>query len=169
MSEYHPGDRGKEETALFLVKLRTTFCAAMRLSRPELSDEENFALYGVCSNPSFHGHNFDVEVAVAGELDPNTRMVVNFYEIEQLLRREIFEKVDHKNLNTDVDFLQGLVPTTETLALKFWERLEPHITTGRLYSISVGERDTNIVIYYGPNVPVPAPPVGAAAPVVMGR
>ena len=117
---------------MFLVKLRTTFCAAMRLYQPELSDEENYALYGVCSNPSFHGHNFDVEVAVAGEIDPRTGMVVNFYEIEQLLREEVFNQVDHKNLNTDVEFLRGLVPTTETLAMKFWERLEPPHPAGNV-------------------------------------
>lgn len=154
---------------MFLVKVRTSFCAAMRLYRPELSDEENFALYGVCSNPSGHGHNFDLEVAVAGELDPRTGMVTNFYELEKLVREEIFNRVDHRNLNTDVDFLKGLVPTTEVLAWKFWEILEPRIRQGRLYSVTVGERDTNIVVYYGPHVPVPAPPPGAAAPDAPGR
>ncbi len=135
----------------------------MRLYRPHLSDEENFALYGVCSNPSFHGHNFDVEVAVAGDIDPETGMVANFYDIEQLLRREIFDRFDHKNLNTDVECLRGKVPTTENLARTFWELLDPHITTARLYSVTVGERDTNIVVYYGPGAQVPPPP-GAAAP-----
>lgn len=137
---------------MFLIRVKTTFSAAHRLYRPELSDAENMALYGKCSNPNGHGHNYDLDVAVAGEIDDHTGMVINFYELTRLVDELIHDKVDHRNLNSDVDFMRGLVPTAEIMALKFWEVLEPHIKEGQLYSISVGERGSNIVTYYGPRV-----------------
>ena len=143
---------------MFLVKVRTHFSAAHRLCRPGLSDAENFALYGKCSNPNSHGHNYDVEVAVAGDIDPDTGMVVNFYELTEAVEREIVSRVDHKHLNMDVDFLQGVIPTAENMARIFWERLAPHVRGGRLHSITIGERDINIITYYGPQ------PAGAPLP-----
>lgn len=136
---------------MFLVKVRTYFSAAHRLCRPGLSDEENFALYGKCSNPNGHGHNYDLEVVVAGQMDPETGMVINFYDLNAVVEREILRKVDHKNMNVDVDFMRGLVPTAENMAEQFWHVLAPHIRGGRLYSISIGERDVNIVTYLGPD------------------
>jgi 6-pyruvoyltetrahydropterin/6-carboxytetrahydropterin synthase len=130
--------------------VRTHFSAAHRLCRPGLSDAANFALYGKCSNPNSHGHNYDLEVAVAGEIDSETGMVVNFYELTEAVEREIVSRVDHKHLNMDVDFLEGHVPTAENMARLFWDRLEPHVRGGRLHSITIGERDVNIVTYYGP-------------------
>src|SRR6185503_17826032 len=112
---------------LFLVKVRTTFSAAHRLCRADLTDEENYALYGKCSNPNGHGHNYDLEVAVAGDIDPETGMVANFYEINGLVERLIFDKVDHKHMNFDVDFMTGVIPTAENMAKRFWEILQPHV------------------------------------------
>lgn len=132
--------------------MKNTFSAAHRLCQTDLSDEENFALYGKCSNPNGHGHNYDLEVVVAGDIDQETGMVINFYELTRLVDELIFNKVDHRNLNTDVDFMKGLVPTAENMALKFWEVLEPHIKEGKLFSISVGERGNNIITYYGPGI-----------------
>ena len=137
---------------MFLVRVKTTFSAAHRLCQAGLTDAENFELYGKCSNPNGHGHNYDLEVVVAGNIDAKTGMVINFYELTRLVDELIFNKVDHRNLNTDVDFMNGLVPTAENMAFKFWEQLEPHITDGKLYSISVGERGNNIVTYYGQRV-----------------
>jgi 6-pyruvoyltetrahydropterin/6-carboxytetrahydropterin synthase len=137
---------------LFLVRVKNTFSAAHRLCQADLSDAENFELYGKCSNPNGHGHNYDLEVVVAGQIDKKTGMVINFYELTRLVDELIFDQVDHRNLNKDVPFMQGLVPTAENMAYKFWEVLEPHITDGQLYSISVGERGNNIVTYYGPRV-----------------
>jgi 6-pyruvoyltetrahydropterin/6-carboxytetrahydropterin synthase len=141
-----------EDFLVFLVRVKTTFSAAHRLYKPELSDAENMELYGKCSNPNGHGHNYDLEVAVGGKIDPTSGMVINFYELTRLVDELIYNKVDHRNLNTDVDFMSGLIPTAENMALKFWEVLEPHIYDGQLYSISVGERGNNIVTYYGPGV-----------------
>ena len=138
---------------MYLIKVRTTFSAALRLHSPELSEEQNFALYGVCASPHGHGHDYDVEVAFAGNMDPKTGMVANFYELQQLVDKEIFQRVDHKNLNTDVDFMRGLVPTTENLVAKFWELLAPHCPQGlKLHSVTIGERSNNIVSYLGPDV-----------------
>jgi 6-pyruvoyltetrahydropterin/6-carboxytetrahydropterin synthase len=137
---------------LYLIKVRTTFSAALRLHSRQLSEEQNYALYGVCASPHGHGHDYEVEVAFEGKMDPVTGMVANFYDLQQLVDKEIFQRVDHKNLNTDVDFLQGLVPTTENLAAKFWELVKPHCPKGlKLHSITIGERSNNIVTYFGPD------------------
>lgn len=135
---------------MYLVKVSVTFSAAHRLCQPGLTDEENFALYGKCSNPNGHGHNYDLEVAVLGDVDPTTGMVANFYDIQRVIDREVFDKVDHKNLNEDVDFLRGVVPTAENMARRFWEVLEPHLTGCRLFSVTVGERNGNVATYLGP-------------------
>ena len=137
---------------MFLVKIRMQFAAAHRLARPDWSDEQNFDLYGKCSNPNGHGHNYNLEVAVEGDVDPETGMVVNFYELQQIVEREIFDKVDHRNLNVDVDFLRGIVPTAENLAKRFWEVLEPHLHSCRLHSVTVAEGESNIATYLGPRV-----------------
>ena len=89
-------------------------------------------------------------MAVAGQIDPSNGMVINFYEVSRLIDELIHDKVDHRNLNTDVDFMAGLIPTAENMAFKFWEVLAPHITEGKLFSISIGERGSNIVTYFGP-------------------
>jgi 6-pyruvoyltetrahydropterin/6-carboxytetrahydropterin synthase len=136
---------------LYLVKVRVTFSAAHRLCVAGLSNEENHAIYGRCANPSGHGHNYDLEVAVRGQVDPVTGMVVNFYELNELVRVHILDKVDHKNLNDDVDFLKVLVPTAENLAGKFWEILAPRIRNGTLHSITISESSDNEVTYLGPD------------------
>jgi 6-pyruvoyltetrahydropterin/6-carboxytetrahydropterin synthase len=138
---------------LYLVRVRVTFSAAHRLFLEHLSDEENYALYGKCSNPNGHGHNYDLEVTVAGEVDPATGMVVNFHDINTAVDRCIFDKVDHRNLNCDVDFMRGVIPTAENMAAKFWEILEPEIKNGRLFSITLSERNANVVTYFGPGTP----------------
>ncbi len=148
---------------MFLVKVRTSFCAALRLYSEEFSPEENTRLYGPCAGENGHGHNYDVEVAIVGQVDPATGMVANFHDLQQALDRHIFEKVDHRNLNKDVDFLAGVIPTTENLALKFWEVLEPLVPAGQLHSITIGERTNNIVTYFGPNASVGGITAGAGA------
>ncbi len=128
---------------------RVQFSAGHRLFNPELSDEENRRLYGKCSNPGGHGHNYALEVTVEGELDPRTGMVVNFAELEATIRREVLDRFDHKNLNTEVDALRGLVPTAENIAVAIWKCLEPNVAPGRLVEVRVAETDTNIATYRG--------------------
>jgi len=138
---------------MFLVKTRMQFDAAHRLARPDWTDEQNYALYGKCSNVNGHGHNYVLEVAVEGDVDPETGMVVNFYDLQRVVEREVFDKVDHRNLNVDVDFLRGIVPTAENLARRFWEVIEPHLREGRLHSVTVAEGNGNVATYFGPRRP----------------
>lgn len=128
---------------------KVQFCAAHRLHTDKLSIEENKRVYGICNNENGHGHNYELEVTIAGEIDPITGMVMDLKELKDIIEEEIVDKVDHKNLNFDVDFLEGLVPTAEVVAMKFWEILESKIPHGRLYRIRLWESSNNVVEYYG--------------------
>ena len=124
-----------------LVSRRETFNAAHVLSNPELDDAENARLYGKCVN--IHGHNYTIEVAIQGEIDPRTGYIYDLKQLSDLIGREIIQHVDHRNLNTDVTWLAGVLPTTEALARIFWERLEPHLPAGSLCFVRLYETDKN--------------------------
>ena len=123
------------------ITRRATFAAAHVLCRPEWSDERNRETFGQCA--SEHGHNYVVEVTVAGPVDTQTGMVANLKDVDRVLRRELIESVDHKHLNRDVDFLQGLVPTAENIAMAAFERLAPHFEPGRLVRLRLVESENN--------------------------
>jgi 6-pyruvoyltetrahydropterin/6-carboxytetrahydropterin synthase len=131
------------------VTRRAQFSAAHRLHNPELTDDENVRIYDKCNNPSGHGHNYDLEVTVAGEPDPETGMVIDLKVLKRLLNDHVIEKLDHKHLNHDVDFMRDVIPTAENIAIKIWERLEPHIVQGKLYSVKLYESHNNFVDYRG--------------------
>ncbi len=131
------------------VTRRAQFSAAHRLHNPKLSEEENRRIYDKCNNPSGHGHNYDVEVTVAGEPDPETGMVIDLKILKRLLQEHVIDKLDHKHLNYDVEFMQGVVPTAENIAIKIWEQIEPHIENGKLYSVKLYESQNNFVDYRG--------------------
>ncbi len=131
------------------ITRKATFSAAHRLHNPELSDEENMRLYGLCNNPMGHGHNYTVEVTVCGETDPRDGMVIDLGELGEIVDREVIRKVDHKFLNYQVDFLQGVIPTAENLARRFWEVLREKIPRGRLYEVRVHESEHNCAFYRG--------------------
>jgi 6-pyruvoyltetrahydropterin/6-carboxytetrahydropterin synthase len=131
------------------VTRRAEFSAAHRLFNPSFSDERNEAVYDKCNNPRGHGHNYTIEVTVAGEPEKDTGYVIDLKKLSQLLEAEIIEKVDHKHLNHDVPFLEGVIPTAENLAVAFWRILCPKITRGRLYSVRVYESANNFVEYRG--------------------
>jgi len=116
-----------------------------------LSDEENLKKYGKCSNPNGHGHNYEMDVTVAGEVDPEIGYVMDLTELKLLLEKEIINKVDHKNLNLDVDFMKGVLPSTENIAVAIWEQIEGKINSpGRkLYSVKIKETINNSVEYKG--------------------
>jgi len=124
-----------------LVGRRESFNAAHLLSDPSLSDDENRRLYGKCAN--LHGHNYLMEVVVAGGIDQASGYVVDLKFLSDVIRRRVIQDVDHRNLNTDVPWLSGRVPTAENLALAFWERLCPELPEGRLRSVRVWETDKN--------------------------
>jgi 6-pyruvoyltetrahydropterin/6-carboxytetrahydropterin synthase len=131
------------------VTRRATFSAAHRLYNPKLTEAENEAIYDKCSNKNGHGHNYVVEVTVAGEPSPETGYVIDLKKLKEIVGREIIDRVDHKHLNVDVDFMQGIVPTAENIAKAFWKELFPKISEGTLYSIRLHETENNVVEYRG--------------------
>ena len=108
---------------------------------PGLSEDENRRLFGKCVN--LHGHNYVLEVSVAGGIDAVTGYVVDLKLLSDVICRQVIQDVDHRNLNTDVPWLSGLIPTAENLALTFWERLHPELPAGLLHSVRVWETDKN--------------------------
>ena len=134
---------------MIFITRKHEFCASHRLFNPAFSDEKNEATFGLCNNPNGHGHNYVLEVTLSGEVCDDTGMVFDLKELKKLTQREIIDKVDHKNLNVDVDYLKGIIPTAENLAIKFWEILEPKINKGQLYEIKLYESERNYVVYRG--------------------
>ena len=124
-----------------LVGRRESFNAAHQLCDPDLSDEENRRLFGKCTN--LHGHNYVLEVVVAGEVDQASGYVLDLKLLSDVMSRQVIQDVDHRNLNTDVPWLKGRIPTTENLALTFWERLRLALPAGLLRSVRVWETDKN--------------------------
>jgi 6-pyruvoyltetrahydropterin/6-carboxytetrahydropterin synthase len=124
-----------------LVGRRETFNAAHQLCDPALSEEENRRLFGKCAN--LHGHNYVLEVVVAGEIDQASGYVLDLKLLSEVIGRQIIRDVDHRNLNIDVPWLKGLIPTAENLARAFWERLQPELPAGLLRSVRVWETDKN--------------------------
>ena len=124
-----------------LVGRRESFNAAHQLFDPDLSDDENRRLFGKCAN--LHGHNYILEVVVAGEVDQTTGYVLDLKLLSKLIATQVIRDVDHHNLNTDVPWLKGLVPTSENLAQAIWDRLCPELPAGLLRTVRVWETDKN--------------------------
>ena len=124
-----------------LVGRRESFNAAHQLCDPDLSDDENRRLFGKCAN--LHGHNYILEVVVAGEIDQASGYVLDLKSLSDVIARQVIRDVDHRNLNTDVPWLKGSVPTAENLAQAFLERLRPELPDGLLRSVRVWETDKN--------------------------
>jgi len=124
-----------------LVSRRETFNAAHQLRDPGLSEAENRRLYGKCAN--LHGHNYVLEVVVGGEIDPATGYVLDLKQLSDVISSRIIEDVDHRNLNTDVPWLEGLIPTAENLAAAFWDRMRSELPAGLLRSVRLWETDKN--------------------------
>lgn len=134
------------------ITIRCEFSAAHRLHAPSLSDEANAELYGPCNNPNSHGHNYDLFVTVKGPIDPITGMVMNLNDLHEIVGRRIFDVVDHKHLDDDLEILGGRVSTAENLAIVCWDILEEELAayTGvRMSSVRINESRANIVEYRG--------------------
>lgn len=132
-----------------IVTARLTFSAAHRLHNPDHDDEWNRRIYGKCDNPKGHGHNYVIQVSVKGAIDPETGMVIDLKTLKDLVRTQVIDRVDHTNLNEDVEFLYGVIPTAENLARSFWSQLAPAINEGTLYEIVLQETEKNSVVYRG--------------------
>jgi 6-pyruvoyltetrahydropterin/6-carboxytetrahydropterin synthase len=135
---------------VYLIR-REHFSAAHRLFLPEYTDEENFDLFGKCSNSNWHGHNYILFITVKGEADPKTGLVIHLRHISKLIEEKILNKVDHKNLNLEVDFLQGKVPTSENVAIGIWNELAGDISRlgAILHCVRLEQSENNIVEYFG--------------------
>lgn len=131
------------------ITRKESFSASHRLFNPGWSDEKNYAVFGKCANPNGHGHNYEIEVTVAGVPPKETGMVMDLKRLSDIINEEIIERVDHKHLNLDVDFLGGIIPTAENMAIEFWKILSRKITEGKLYSIRLYESGNNFVEYRG--------------------
>src|SRR5512146_1107280 len=114
---------------------RATFSAAHRLWSERLTDEENYVLYEKCANPNGHGHNYILEVTIRGWPDAQTGMILNLTELKDTINEAVIKWVDHKHLNHDVPWLEGIIPTTEMLVVTFWERLVTALPEGLLYEV----------------------------------
>lgn len=137
--------------SLVFLTRRERFNAAHRMFRSDWSDEKNNEVYGKCSNPNWHGHNYTLFVTVKGELNPETGYVVNLKTLSQIITQHVIEKVDHKNINIEVDFMKGKFPSSESLAIAIWEVLDPHIKQLdiSLHCIRIEETENNFVEYFG--------------------
>jgi 6-pyruvoyltetrahydropterin/6-carboxytetrahydropterin synthase len=125
------------------VTRRETFSAGHRLFNPAFSDEQNREVFGRCSNPAGHGHNYVLEVTVSGEPEGETGYVFDLGELSKVIHREVLDDLDHRNLNLEVPWLEGRIPTTETLAAAIWDRLDGQLPPGLLWEVLVRETEKN--------------------------
>ncbi len=128
---------------------RASFSASHRLWSRQLTEAENYAVYEKCANPNGHGHNYVLEVTVRGTPDPQTGMVLNLTQLKDAMHEQVVNWVDHKHLNYDVPWLEGSIPTTEVLVVKFWDRLAEVLPRGLLYEVKLYETENNIASYRG--------------------
>jgi 6-pyruvoyltetrahydropterin/6-carboxytetrahydropterin synthase len=133
------------------VTRQVHFNSAHRLHNPTKSARWNREKYGLCNNPSWHGHNYVLEVTVAGEPDPETGYLLDLGALKTILDERIVKPCDHRNLNEEVPFLRGVIPSTENLVIAFWRELEPHIKPARLHSVKLFETPRNFAEYRGPD------------------
>ncbi len=132
------------------VTRRLHFAAAHRLFRPDWSEERNREVFGDCSNPHWHGHNYELDVTVEGEVDPETGYVMDLKALKALVQEAVIDDLDHRNLNREVEWLEGVNPTTENVVVALWRRLEPRMPSGiRLRRLTLWETPRNYVEYEG--------------------
>ncbi len=133
------------------VSRKEHFNAAHKLYNPAWSDEKNQEVFGPCANANWHGHNFDLIVTVKGRPDPETGFVVDLKRLSDVIREHVTDKVDHKNLNLDVDFMRGRMASCEILVEEFWKILAPQVRKigGELHSIRLHETRNNFVEFFG--------------------
>lgn len=130
------------------VTRRVHFSAAHRLDSDRLTPEENARIYGLCNSPNFHGHNYELDVTVTGEADENG-YVIDLGILRDLVEQSVVRDLDHRNLNSDVEWLQGVIPSSENLVVRIWDRLADRIPNGKLARLVLWETPRNYVEYTG--------------------
>ena len=130
---------------------RERFSSAHRMYRPDWSNEKNFEVFGKCSNPNWHGHNYILWITVKGEVSNEEGFVINLDTLKKIIHNRVIVKLDHKNLNLDTDFLKGKIVTTENLAMAIWKELESEIRENgaELHCVKIEETENNTIEYYG--------------------
>jgi 6-pyruvoyltetrahydropterin/6-carboxytetrahydropterin synthase len=136
------------------ITKRVDFSASHRLFNPEWDFDKNEEVFDKCNNPNGHGHNYILEVTVRGTPDPETGYVIDLKKLKMILKDKVVSKLDHKHLNMDVDFLEGIIPTVEHIAVLIWRILKPEITNGELYKIKLNETPDSWVEYYGDEIDI---------------
>lgn len=136
---------------MIYITRRERFNAAHKLFKEGWSDEQNLAIFGKCSNPNWHGHNYELFVTVKGEINPDTGFVIDLKFLNHLIKERVIDKLDHKNVNLDVDFMHGKMASTEVLAVAIWEQLDAPIRGEGCYlhSVKLYETENNFVEYFG--------------------
>lgn len=131
------------------VHRKSHFNAAHRLHRKDWDDEKNREVFGKCALPNFHGHNYDLTVSVTGEIDPATGFVINLDDLKQIIKDEVEDYLDHKNLNLDVPEFKDLNPTAENIVVLIWNRIRKHLSDDKQLEVTLYETPRNFVTYRG--------------------
>tara|TARA_Y100000782_G_scaffold115634_1_gene163555 strand:+ start:16413 stop:16826 length:414 start_codon:yes stop_codon:yes gene_type:complete len=131
------------------VNRKAHFNAAHRLHNPKWSDEQNQAIFGLCNNPNYHGHNYDLIVSVTGDIDPETGYVVDMKDLKAIIKTHVEDAFDHKNLNLDTEEFKYLIPTAENIAVVIWDKLRTEINQSLELKITLYETPRNFVEYSG--------------------
>jgi 6-pyruvoyltetrahydropterin/6-carboxytetrahydropterin synthase len=138
---------------MLYISRKEHFNAAHKLYNPEWTKEKNSEVFGPCANDNWHGHNFELIVTLKGDPDPDTGFIVDLKKLSTLIRKEVIDKLDHKNINLDVDFMQGKMASCENLLVEIWKILNQQIPTitsrGKLHSLRLNETPRNYVEYFG--------------------
>ena len=134
---------------LVTVTRRLYFNAAHRVHNPALSEEENERLFGRCNNPNWHGHNYMLDISVAGPIDARTGYVMDLAVLKRVVQEAVIDKVDHRNFNLEVDFMRGVIPTAENIVVGCWRVLERRVAPARLVRLVLWETPNNYVEYEG--------------------
>lgn len=136
---------------MIYITRRERFSSAHRLFVESWSMEENDAFFGACNNPNWHGHNYELFVTIKGNVNKETGVLVNLKDLSKILKEKVVSKMDHKNLNIEVDFLKGEVTSAEMIAIKIWEQIEKPIKVlgAELHKVKLIETENNFVEYYG--------------------
>lgn len=136
---------------MIYITRRETFSAAHRMFREGWPDEKNLEIFGKCSNPEWHGHNYVLNVTVKGDIREDLGFFINLSTLKKIIHEMVIEKVDHRNLNTEVEFMRGKIATTENLAIAIWNELKPVIEMygAKLHCVRISETENNTIEYYG--------------------
>ena len=136
---------------MIYITRKESFNAAHKLARPDWSEDHNLEVYGKCANPNWHGHNYQLYVTVKGEINPETGFLVDLKWLKDITNTQVVDKIDHKNLDLDVDFMKGKLASTENLAIAIWDELYALIAESgaQLHCIKIYETENNFVEYFG--------------------